>query len=74
MNLWPGLAAVGGLIFLSALMAAAETALVRVGRVRALALREEKARGSEKLVVITSEPARYLNAILLLTLVFQLVG
>ncbi len=74
MGIWFGLASVVVLIVLSALMAAAETALVRVGRVRALALREERRKGAERLVQVTSEPARYLNAILLLTLVFQLVG
>jgi CBS domain containing-hemolysin-like protein len=57
----------------AAVLALAETALVRTSRAKALALREERRRGSGKLVHLVDHPQAFLNPILLLVLVCQLV-
>ena len=57
-----------------ALMAASETALVRMSRVRAYRLAEEKKRGSKALVKVVEDPSPHLNVVLLLTLVATVGG
>jgi CBS domain containing-hemolysin-like protein len=57
----------------AALLALAETALVRTGKAKALALREEHRRGSGALVRLVDNPQKFLNPILLLVLICQLV-
>jgi CBS domain containing-hemolysin-like protein len=71
---WVEVAAVLGLIVIAALLAAAETCITRVGRIRAYHLREEGSRGASSLVKIAEDPAQYLNMILLLLLLVQLGG
>jgi CBS domain containing-hemolysin-like protein len=62
------------LIMVAALLAAAETAITRMGRFRALRLEEEGRRGSKALVRIAENPAQYLNVVLLTILLVQLGG
>ena len=50
-------------------MAASEIALTRLSLVRAMAIAEEGRRGAKRMVKMLRDPARYLNTILLLTLV-----
>jgi CBS domain containing-hemolysin-like protein len=57
------------LVGAAAVLAAAEVGITRVTRVRALALREEGRKGAVALLRIVENPARYLNVVLLLTLV-----
>jgi putative hemolysin len=57
----------------AALLALAETALVRTGKAKALALRDEHRRGSGALVRLVENPQAFLNPILLLVLICQLV-
>jgi len=61
------------LLFGAAVLALAETALVRTSRAKALSLREEHRRGSGALVRLVDHPQSFLNPILLLVLVCQLV-
>jgi putative hemolysin len=51
----------------------AETGLTRMTRVRAQALAEEKRRGADRLLGLVSRPERFLNPVLLVVLVCQLV-
>lgn len=67
------LAVVVVLLVACAILAVSETAMVRMSKARALALREEKRRGARRLVRLVEEPERFLNAILLMVLVSQLV-
>ena len=53
---------------------AAESALTRTNRVRALKLKEEKRHGASALVRIVDEPAPYVNVVLLITLVATIGG
>jgi CBS domain containing-hemolysin-like protein len=62
------------LIAFVALMAASETAITRMNRVRAYRLAEENRRGAASLVKIAENPAPYLNVVLLLTLLAQIGG
>ncbi len=62
------------LLSLSAFFALAETALVRMSRSRARGLRDEGRRGAEALVRLTDAPEKFLNPLLLLVLVCQLVS
>ncbi|HXF58059.1 MAG TPA: hemolysin family protein [Actinomycetota bacterium] len=62
------------LIGLAGVLAAAETSITRMNRVRAHHLQEEGKRGSRQLVRIVENPARYLNVVLLLTLLVHLGG
>ncbi len=55
------------------LLALAETALVRTSKAKALALRDEHRRGSGRLVRLVEHPQTFLNPILLLVLICQLV-
>jgi len=62
------------LIAFVALMAASETAITRMNRVRAYRLQEEGRRGAQSLLKIAENPAPYLNVVLLLTLLAQIGG
>lgn len=62
------------LLALSGFFAMAETALVRMSRSRARALREEGRRGARTLVRLAEAPESFLNPLLLLVLVCQLVS
>ena len=57
------------LVVLAGFFAMAETALTRMGRVKAVALHEEGRRGAKALVRVVYEPERYINPILLLVLI-----
>jgi putative hemolysin len=52
----------------------AETSLTRMSRARALALEEEGRRGAHRLVRLVEHPEQFLNPVLLLTLLCQLVA
>jgi len=71
---WTELGVVLSLIAVAALLAASETAISRMSRVRAYHLREEGRRGAKAAVRIAEDPARYLNVVLLLVLLAQLGG
>lgn len=62
------------LIVIAGLLAACETSISRIGRLRAYHLRDEGERGAAALVKIAESPAPFLNVILLLTLLAQLGG
>jgi CBS domain containing-hemolysin-like protein len=62
------------LVVLSAVFAGAETAYSKLTRVRALHLEEEGRRFAKYLVSITSDPARYINPILLAMLATHVLG
>ena len=61
------------LLAASAILALAETSLVRMSRAKALALVEDGRRGAKVLVRLTENPQGFLNPVLLLVLVCQLV-
>jgi CBS domain containing-hemolysin-like protein len=61
------------LLAASALLALAETSLVRMSRAKALGLVEEGRRGAKVLVRLTENPQGFLNPVLLLVLICQLV-
>jgi len=61
------------LLAVSALLALAETALVRMGRAKAKSLADEGKRGARVLVRLTEDPQGFLNPVLLLVLICQLV-
>lgn len=67
------IAVVAVLVVVSALLALAETSLVRTSRAKALALRDEGRRGARQLLDLIERPERFLSAVLLLVLVSQLV-
>ena len=58
----------------SGVLALAETSLVRTSRVKARSLSDQHRRGSRPLVRLVERPERFLNPILLLVLVCQLVS
>jgi putative hemolysin len=66
-------AAVIVLIALSALLAAAETSLVRTSQARARSLVENKRHGARSLLRLVEHPERFLAPLLLIVLVCQLV-
>jgi magnesium and cobalt exporter, CNNM family len=68
------LAVIVVLLFGSGLLALAETALVRTSRVKAKSLADQHRRGARPLVRLVERPERFLNPILLLVLVCQLVS
>jgi len=55
----------------AAFLAAAETSLTRMGRIRAMHLVEENRRGAVQLLRLVENPTRFLNLVLLLVLVVQ---
>ena len=58
----------------SGVLAMAETSLVRMNRIKAKALVDEKKRGARQLARLVENPANFLNPILLLVLICQLVS
>ncbi|HEX9505983.1 MAG TPA: CNNM domain-containing protein, partial [Acidimicrobiia bacterium] len=71
---WAILAVVVVLFVVSIWLAAAETAFVRMSRIRAIALQEEHGRRAGRLVVMLEHPEQTLNVVLLLVLVSQLTS
>lgn len=69
---WAILAVVIVLFVLSIYLALAETAFVRMSRIRALALAEEGNKRAARLAVMLEQPEQTLNSVLLLVLVSQL--
>jgi CBS domain containing-hemolysin-like protein len=65
---------VGILLFVVAIMAASETAIIRTNRVHAYHLVEEGKRGAVSLQRITENPPPYVNVVLLLTLLSTVGG
>ena len=61
------------MLLASVFLALAETALTRMTRAKALALQEDDRRGARRLVELVSHPERFLNVVLLVVLVCQLV-
>jgi len=66
--------AVVALLVLSGALAIAETGLVRTSKVKAKVLAEDQTRATSALLELTSHPERFLNPILLLVLICQLVS
>ena len=62
------------LVLLAALLTMAQTAIDRVSRGKAHHLVQEKKKGSQYLVRIVEDPARYMNVMWLLTLVAQVTA
>ena len=71
---WVLIAVVVVLLVASGLFALAETSLVRTSRVKARALADERRRGARPLVRLVEHPERFLNPVLLVVLVCQLVS
>src|SRR5271165_2699068 len=61
------------LLAVSAMLALAETSLVRMSRAKAMALVDDGRRGAKVLVRLTEDPQGFLNPVLLLVLICQLV-
>ena len=61
------------LLAASAMLALAETSLVRMSRAKAMALVDDGRRGAKVLVRLTENPQGFLNPVLLLVLICQLV-
>jgi putative hemolysin len=62
------------LLAASGLLALAETSLVRMNRIKAKAMVDEHRRGARQLARLIADPAKFLNPILLLVLICQLVS
>jgi putative hemolysin len=62
------------LLVASGMLALAETSLVRMNRIKAKSLVDEKRRGARQLARLAENPAAFLNPILLLVLICQLVS
>jgi putative hemolysin len=62
------------LLAVSGMFALAETSLVRMTRIKAKAMVDEKRRGARQLARLIENPAKFLNPILLLVLICQLVS
>jgi hypothetical protein len=62
------------LLFASGFLAAAETSLVRTSRIKARSLQEDRRRGAQALVDLVEHPEKFLNPLLLLVLICQLVS
>jgi len=62
------------LLVLSGFFAMAETSLVRMNKSRARSLKEQGKRGSKSLVHLAEAPEKFLNPLLLLVLICQLVS
>lgn len=71
---WLLIAIIVVLLLGSGLFALAETSLVRTSRVKAKALMDEHRRGARQLVRLVEHPEQFLNPVLLLVLVCQLVS
>src|SRR5688500_4411298 len=62
------------LLITSAVLAMAETAFVRINRIRAMTLLEEGRKGAERLLKLMEQPETALNLVLLLVLICQLTA
>jgi len=62
------------LLAASGMLALAETSLVRMNRIKAKAMVDEKRRGARQLARLVEQPEKFLNPILLLVLICQLVS
>ena len=71
---WLLLVVIVVLLAISGLLALAETSLTRTSRVRAKALLDEHRRGARQLVRLVEQPEQFLNPVLLLVLICQLVS
>jgi putative hemolysin len=71
---WLLIAVIVVLLAVSGLLALAETSLVRTSRVKAKSLLDEGRRGARQLVHLVEHPEQFLNPVLLLVLVCQLVS
>ncbi|HYT79293.1 MAG TPA: hemolysin family protein [Actinomycetota bacterium] len=71
---WGELLGILVLILAVGIMAASETAIIRMNRARAYKLLEEKRRGAQSLLRIVENVAPYLNVVLLLTLLATIGG
>jgi len=67
------LVVIGVLIVVSAFLALAETALTRISRARAASLVEDGRHGAVRLQELIAQPERFLNPVLLVVLVCQVV-
>jgi CBS domain containing-hemolysin-like protein len=67
-------AIVFALLLVAAAMALAETSMIRVSKVKAHQLADQKKGGSAQLLRIVNDPAPYLNIVRLLTVVAHVVG
>jgi CBS domain containing-hemolysin-like protein len=65
---------IAALLAASGVLAMAETSLVRMSRIKAKSLVDEKKRGARQLARLVENPANFLNPILLLVLICQLVS
>jgi CBS domain containing-hemolysin-like protein len=72
-DLW-AIAAIIVLTGIAAFLAAAETSLTRMSRIRARHLAEEHQRGAWQLMRLVEDPPRFLNLVLLLVLVVQFLA
>jgi CBS domain containing-hemolysin-like protein len=71
---WFLIATIAVLLGVSGVLAMAETSLVRTSRAKAKALLDDHRRGARPLVRLVEHPERFLNAVLLLVLICQLVS
>jgi CBS domain containing-hemolysin-like protein len=71
---WLILAVVVALLITSAVFALAETAFVRMNRIRALTLEEEGRKGAKRLLALMEKPETALNLVLLFLLITQLTA
>jgi CBS domain containing-hemolysin-like protein len=71
---WVDIIAVVLLIMAVGFLAASEVAIMRTNRVRAMRLQEDGRRGAAALAKVISDPASYLNVVLLLTLLATIGG
>ncbi|MFH1149871.1 MAG: hemolysin family protein [Actinomycetota bacterium] len=67
-----GIAALVALVAIAAYLAASETALMRVSRIRVRFLSDKKVRRADRLEKLIEDPDRFLPGLLLLTLLVQL--
>ncbi len=61
------------LIVVSAALAVAETSLTQISKTKARSMVDEQRPGADRVVRVVGNPARYLNSVLLVVLVLQLV-
>jgi magnesium and cobalt exporter, CNNM family len=71
---WLTVAGIVVLLITSAFFAMAETAFVRMNRIRAMSLDEEGRKGAKRLSALLQEPENTLNLVLLFLLIGQLVA
>jgi len=71
---WLLIAVILVLLAVSGLLALAETSLVRMSRVKAKSLLDQRRRGARQLARLVEHPEQFLNAVLLLVLICQLVS